>query len=47
MTELTARALDLTGINPEVRNRAIRRSILEVTVGSTVHGTSVDDGYVG
>lgn len=38
------RAVDLTGINPEIRNRAIRRSILEVVVGSTVHGTSVDDG---
>lgn len=38
------RVLDLTGINPEVRNRAIRRSILECVVGSTVHGTSVDDG---
>ena len=44
MSTVTERALDLTGINPEVRNRAIRRSILEVTVGSTVHGTSVDDG---
>lgn len=44
MTTITERALDLTGVNPEIRNRAIRRSILEVTVGSTVHGTSVDDG---
>lgn len=40
----TKPAVDLTGINPEVRNRALRRSILECVVGSTVHGTSVDDG---
>jgi uncharacterized protein len=40
----TPSALDLTGINPEVRNRAIRRSILECVVGSTLHGTSVSDG---
>lgn len=44
MPDNTSRALDLTGINPEIRNRAIKRSILECTVGSTVHGTSVDDG---
>lgn len=41
---MTIEAVDLTGINPEIRNRAIRRSILECVVGSTVHGTSVNDG---
>lgn len=41
---MSDRAADLKDVHPETRNKAIRRSILEVTVGSTVHGTNVDDG---
>ena len=37
-------AIDLTGVNPETRNRSIKRLVLECVVGSTVHGTSVNDG---
>jgi hypothetical protein len=36
--------VDLTGVNPESRNRSIKRAILECVVGSTVHGTNVSDG---
>lgn len=37
-------AIEITGLNPVVRDRAIKRVILECVVGSTVHGTHVTDG---